>query len=145
MKYLVRTVFLVGLAAAFLFPGNASALGNRFFIGFWEGIDTLEGSEMLLSISDNNRDGILEVRLTDTFFATCIAQNQGFAGSPGLIEGTGTVTDKVLNWNFSFKCYKPATNSLVEILTGTSTYEANRKDNILVDEFGNIFHRVSKR
>jgi len=145
MRNLVHTVFLVGVVSAFLLPGNAAAVGNRFFIGLWQGIDTLDGSEMLVSINDNDRDGILEVRLTETFFATCIAQNKGFSGSPGILEGTGTVNGKILTWNFSFKCYDPATNSLTEILTGPSTYEAHRRDNILVDEEGNIFHRIGKR
>ena len=145
MKYLVHSVFLAILAAAFVFPSNAAAVGDRFFIGFWQGIDLLDGSEVLLSISDNDRDRTLEVRVTETFFTNCIAQNKGFSGSPGIIEGAGTVQGETLTWMFSFKCYDPATNSLTEIETGTATFEANRRNKILVDGSGTIYHRVGRR
>ena len=145
MKCLVHAIVLVNLTVALVFPGIAGAVGSRFFLGFWQGIDTVDGSEVLVSISDKDRDGILEVRVTETFFTDCIAQNKGFSGSPGLLEGTGTVQGKTLTWIFSFKCYDPATNSLTEIQTGTATFEANRRNNILVDEPGVIYHRVGRR
>ena len=145
MKRMVHAIVLVVLTMALVVPGIAGANGTRFFIGLWQGVDTLDGSEILVSISDNNRDGILEVRYTETFFTTCIAQDKGFNGSPGLVEGVGTIEAKTLTWTFSFKCYDPATNSLAEIETGTATFEANRRNNILVDASGNILHRVGRR
>ena len=82
MNCLVHAIVLVSLAATLVFPSSASAVGKRFFIGLWEGIDIEDGSALLLSISDTDGDGILEVRATDTFFSNCIAQNKGFSGSP---------------------------------------------------------------
>jgi len=141
MKCLVHTILVASLAAALVFPSVAGAGGDRFFRGLWQAVDTLDGSPIMVSISDNDRDGILEVRYTESFFATCI--DKGFSGSPGIIEGSGAVADKTLTYEFSFKCYNPATNSLVEISSGTGTFKAIKKN--LEDVSGNIYHKIGRR
>ena len=137
---LLLLLFLSGISgAAIAAPGEK----NGFFIGLWQGIDTQDGSVLLLSISDNDRDGILNVRLTDTFFTECA--KSGYSSSPGQADGPSTVKNRTLSWEFSFKCYDPVTHTLFEIMTGDFHFVANRRDKTLVDDDGVIFYRVWQR
>lgn len=142
---LLLLLLLTGITGvAIAAPGlNSGGERNGFFIGLWQGIDTQDGSVLLLSISDNDRDGILNVRLADTFFTECI--KSGYSSSPGQADGPATVKNKTLSWEFSFKCYNPATYSLFEITTGVFHFVANRRDKTLVDDDGVIFYRVEQR
>jgi hypothetical protein len=135
---LLLLLFVPGISGA-----DATASSKRFINGLWQGIDTEDGSETLISISDNDHDGILDIRLTDTFFSSCVGYE--YSGSPGLVDGPATFHNKTLSWAFSFKCYNPGTNELVEVEQGNASFVYNRQNKTLVDESGNIFYRVDRR
>ncbi len=118
--------------------------GNNagFFIGLWQGIDTEDGSRLLLSVDDIDRDGTLTVRLSDTFFSGCVAA--GYSGSPGLADGPATAQRTTLSWKFSLKCYDPGFNGLVEIRTGDFAFEAHRNNRTLVAQDGVVFHPIGR-
>lgn len=94
----IFTALIVGLmvmaAATSTLAGQANsqnAANGRFFIGFWEGIDPLDGSTVQLSISDNDRDGVFDIIFREGFFTSCFtAQN---TKGRGVIIGTGTLVE----------------------------------------------------
>jgi hypothetical protein len=70
---------------------SQNAANGRFFIGFWEGIDPLDGSTVQLSISDNDRDGVFDYIFREGFFTSCFtAQN---TKGRGVVIGTGTLVE----------------------------------------------------
>lgn len=120
----------------------ASNGGNDFLIGLWKGIDSEDGSVSLLSITDNDHDGILDLRLTDTYFSICV-RDYGLNSFPGLVEGPATVQNATISWAYSMKCYDPASNSLVEVAESNSDIEINRRNKTLTN-FGSIFFRIDQ-
>ncbi len=94
----IFTALIVGLtvmaAATPTLAGQANsqnAANGRFFIGFWEGIDPLDGSTVQLSISDNDRDGVFDYIFCEGFFTSCFtAQN---TKGRGVVIGTGTLVE----------------------------------------------------
>ena len=131
-------LFVPGISGADVTASSKSVLN-----GLWQGIDTQDGSETLISISDNNHDGILDIRLTDTFFSICVS-DYGLSSSPGLVDGPATFQNGTLSWAYSFKCYSPATNSLVQVEQGNASFVYSPRNKTLVDENGNIFYRVDQ-
>jgi len=120
----------------------ASGVNQDLLMGLWRAIDMQDGSEVLLSISDDDHDGILDARLTDTYFSVCV--NNGFNSYPGLVDGPATARNGTLSWTYSFKCYDPAANSLVEVETGTLNYDINRRDKTLKHPDGSVYYRVNQ-
>lgn len=142
MKRLLYAFFLLNIVTIFVQPSYANGNGNNnHFSGLWQGIDSGDGSLSFLSISDANNDGVMTIRLGDTFFSMC--KEAGYAQNPGLVEGTGTVQNMVLTWDYSFKCYNPTTNKLVELRKGSIKLHFNSKEDIIVDDEGEIYHHVS--
>lgn len=95
----------------------------------------------LLSVTDADKNGVMTVRLTDTFFSNC--KGAGYGSSPGLVEGDANIENMTLNWNYSFKCYDPATNKLVEVKKGSTKFTFNSTEDILVDDSGEIYHHLT--
>ncbi len=95
----IFTALIVGLtvmaAATPTLAGQANsqnAANGRFFIGFWEGIDPLDGSTVQLSISDNDRDGVFDIIRREGFYTSCFtAQN---TKGRGVEIGTGTLVEQ---------------------------------------------------
>ncbi len=95
----IVTALIVGLtvmaAATPTLAGQANsqnAANGRFFIGFWEGIDPLDGSTVQLSISDNDRDGVFDIISREGFYTICFtAQN---TKGRGVVIGTGTLVEQ---------------------------------------------------
>lgn len=142
MRRLLYALLFLNILTVFVQPAVAVANGNFVhFHGLWQGIDGLDGSVSLLSITDTNNDGVMTIRLTDTFLSRC--KDAGYSTSPGLVDGTGTVQNKILNWEYSFKCYNPSTNKLVEIKKGNIKLEFNSVEDVLIDEEGEIYHHIS--
>ncbi|MGZ3770373.1 MAG: hypothetical protein ACXVCP_11180 [Bdellovibrio sp.] len=139
MKRLLYAFFFLN-SVIFTQQALAAGMGNHF-MGLWKGIDAGDGSVTTLSISDTNNDGTMTVRLTDTFFAKCKAA--GYETSPGLVDGTATIQNMTLMWNYSFKCWNAATSQLVEIKKDTMKFEFNAKEDVLIDQEGEIFHHIS--
>ena len=73
----VLVLFLGPMATA------ASSQQSRSFLGLWQGIDPDDGSGVLYSFSDNDRDGVIEIIGRETFFTVC--------NGDGVIKGTGVV------------------------------------------------------
>jgi hypothetical protein len=99
---LTTTLRNVVLAAGILFIGLAptvasgqpmhdKARGGGFFIGFWEGIDVVDGSTVQYSISDTDRDGIFDIVYRESSFYTCVSSDN--TQGRGIIVGTGKVSE----------------------------------------------------
>lgn len=142
MKRSLYAFLFLNILTVFVSSADASTSGNNnCFLGLWQGVDNLDGSVTLLSISDADNNGVMTVRLTDSFFSHC--KDAGYSTSPGLVDGTATIQNKILSWESSFKCYDPATNKLVEIKKDTVKFEFNTKEDILIDGEGEIYHHIS--
>jgi hypothetical protein len=71
---------------------SQNAANGRFFIGFWEGIDPLDGSTVQLSITDNDQDGVFDYIYRESFLSACFtAQN---TLGRGYLIGTATVVEQ---------------------------------------------------
>ena len=90
---------LVGLMAmATLAPAlagqahNQNAANGQFFIGFWQGIDPLDGSTVQLSIADNDQDGVFDFLLRESFFTLCFTGENTLGR--GFFIGTAIVVER---------------------------------------------------
>ena len=76
-------------------PVTATALDDdvftRAFLGFWEGVDPLDGSTAQVSISDIGGDGVLEIVVGESFWTLCFELGDNFSLGRGLSSGQGTV------------------------------------------------------
>jgi hypothetical protein len=125
------------------FVPTATAGGSgssHFFLGLWEGIDPGDGSEVLYSLSDNDRDGVVEITGRETFFTAC--------DGDGVVTGKGTVGQGgILEAEQRLKC-RPGP----EIL-GPATFTPIKQDGVLVfvvpandpATLPLVLHRVSRR
>ena len=94
---------------------------DRFFLGLWEGVDPLDGSSVLASFTNLDKDNKIELAWTESFFTLC-------EGANGLITGTGTVDeDGVLYTDEMFTCIGSE-----EILEGNTRYEPVKDDGIII-------------
>lgn len=91
--------FIVPLALVLLLvcPAQAdnSAKDVKDFIGIWMGISAGDGSFFKAVVTDNDRDGVAEVIMHDTFWSNC-TQSQNLTGLeatlvPAIVSGPGTV------------------------------------------------------
>src|SRR6188768_2272282 len=64
------------------------------FLGFWEGVDPLDGSPVRLSLSDINDDNVIEHTLQEDFYTVCFEQGPNFKQGRGVVVGTATVVGK---------------------------------------------------
>ena len=93
---------------------------SRHFLGLWEGVDVNDGSRRTVSITDQNRDGVLEVASRDTFWTLC-------DGDRGLELATGDVGyDGVLTTSGTVTCFEDG--SELEVM---QTYELSRRERTL--------------
>ncbi|MEJ8571646.1 hypothetical protein [Microbaculum marinum] len=92
----------VMLAAAVTFSGafvpdaaasEASLRHRQAFLGFWEGVDALDGSIVQSSISDVDNDGVIEVFQREGFFTICYNGTTNTQGR-GIFIGTGSLVKK---------------------------------------------------
>lgn len=91
---LIATLSVVLLAAGSKHKGDA----NRPFLGLWEGVDVNDGSKRTISITDHDRDGVLEVDSRDTYWTLC-------DGDRGLEQATGKVHHAVLKTKGEVICF----------------------------------------
>jgi hypothetical protein len=87
-----------GVALAVAAVSGAAAFDRSFwhrqaFLGFWEGVDPLDGSVVQSSISDVENDGVIEIYQREGFFTSCYNGTTNTLGR-GLFIGTGTVVSK---------------------------------------------------
>jgi hypothetical protein len=90
--------------------------GTRLFVGFWLGIDPIDGSVARLSITCD-RDGVCEILVAETAFTVCGGSADGLVRATGVIEAgvlqvpdftltcfaTGTVTHGAVEYTPDFQ------------------------------------------
>ena len=94
---------------------------DRFFLGLWEGIDPLDGSTVLVSFTNLDKDDTIELAWTESLFSLC-------DGGPGLNTGIGTVgEDGILLADEMFTCFNTE-----ETFEGSGAYEPVKEDGIII-------------
>jgi hypothetical protein len=121
---IVKIVKIVSLAVVAVALIGATSSGkrnmSRHFLGLWEGVDVNDGSLRTVSITDQNRDGVLEVASRDTFWTLC-------DGDRGLELASGDVGyDGVLTTSGTITCFEAG--SELEVM---QTYEISRRERTL--------------
>jgi hypothetical protein len=84
--------------------GFGGLIGSRSFLGLWEGVDPLDGSTVYASITDIDRDGILEMAQGESFFTFCAQLDANHSFGRGMISGEGKVQRGVYKVVTSFTC-----------------------------------------
>lgn len=144
---LPSAIFLVVLASVAVKPADAGYFNINHIAGLWEGVDTLDGSTVRVSIGNLESDDALEFRWHESFFSGCF--DQGFTSGRGVIAGTvhpsraGHIELVVTQ----YLCFDDDNNE-VEIAPFTVELEYSLEEDVLVrttqDGFpGFILHRVS--
>ena len=106
------------------------------FIGLWGGVDPADGSEVLVSISDNDDDGKLELLWHENRWFSCGGSDNAVLTATG-----GTVQDGVLSFETAIiSCFD--TNEEIDVTP--YTIESNRKANTISAENINL-HRIDSR
>jgi hypothetical protein len=133
-------------------PLTATALDDdddaRAFLGFWEGVDPLDGSTAQVSISDIEGDGVLEIVFGESFWTLCFELGDNFSLGRGLSSGQGTVVSKgVLEVEESITCFSDD-NNLETPRPFTSQYTLESQGRILVVPQGDnpdiLLHRTAR-
>ncbi len=149
----IFTALIVGLTvmapATPTLAGQANsqnAANGRFFIGFWEGIDPLDGSTVQSSISDNDRDGVFDIIDRESFFTSCFtAQN---TLGRGVEEGEAVVVERgLLVTDAVHTCFDD--DNIGKVVTDvSSSIRAGPKGGIITLEFPGfppvIMHRTGE-
>ena len=122
MNLVLKTAFLAAVSLALLAAtADGGRKAPRRFLGLWEGVDVNDGSRRTISITDRNRDGVLEVAARDTFWTLC-------DGDRGLELATGGVrNDGVLATQGVVTCFEDGTE--IDVM---QTYELSRRDRTLL-------------
>ncbi len=146
MKRFLIVVIVISVMAALsvIFTQTANSDGGyrydgmvrpHFFIGLWSGVDPDDGSEVLVSISDNDNDGRLELLWHESRWFLCDGSDNAVFIATG-----GTVQDGALSFETAITtCFEGD-----EIVDPSYSIEANRKADTILD--GDIIlHRISSR
>jgi hypothetical protein len=143
--FLASAVILgLGLTSGAMADGDDRGVGQRAFVGLWQGIDSFDGSTQLVSITCSSRK-TCDVRLNDTAFTlSCPINELGFA------EGLGSINRNVLTVDLTLTCsnsgvvFGPQLNEFVlDRKNGTLTNLNSDNDND-PEPVDNVFHRISK-
>ena len=120
MKSTLATLLVAPLAILTLGAGGARGKSPGGFRGLWEGVDVNDGSKRTISITDRDRDGLLEVASRDSYWTLC-------DGDRGLEYATGRVgRDGVLTTEGEVTCFDDRLPLPIE-----QTYELSRRDDTL--------------
>jgi len=118
-----------------------SGKNKKKFIGMWQGIDPLDGSEALRSITLDD-DGIYNIVGYESFYNGCYSAT----GNPrGIVEATGSVEDGVLITDyFALKCQNGPVYDDISV-----EYIRDKKNGTIIESIGGgfppvILHKVSK-
>ena len=72
---------------------NQNAANGRFFIGFWEGIDPLDGSNVQLSLTRSDSDRhLFDYIYRESFFTSCFTAEN--TKGRGVLIGTGILVER---------------------------------------------------
>ena len=82
MRTKIALILVLTLSIVFTSLVSAYALeGKTYFIGLWQGVDPLDGSENLISIT-LNKDGTFNIIGSESYWTFC-------DGGRGIVKGTG--------------------------------------------------------
>ena len=121
---------------------------GRNFVGYWQGVDVLDGSTVHVSLSDIEGDGVLELRQQESFYTICFNQGPGFSQGRGFIRGSGRATARrVLTLETQLICVSDD-NVATPLLDEHVEYTLSSGGQILqLPTFGNnprvLLHRTS--
>jgi hypothetical protein len=147
--------FMVAVLVAAL-PLTATALDDdddarqsQTFLGFWEGVDPLDGSTAQVSISDIEGDGILELVNGESFWTVCFQLGDNYSLGRGLVTGQGRVVSKgVLEVETSLTCIDDDNNPATQ---GEGTFQWTLESNgriLVLPEIGQspavLLHRTAR-
>jgi hypothetical protein len=119
MKRTLVTLCVVLVLSLGPLATTASSEPSRSFLGLWQGIDPRDGSGVLYSLADNDRDGVIEIIGRETFFTGC--------GGDGVVNGTGVVgRGGLLVAEVVLKC-RPGPE-----LPATATFQLIPRDDVLI-------------
>ena len=143
---------LFSFAVTFLLTGTANANDENKFIGFWQSIDELDGSDIMLSIRDLYGDGTLEFSWRESSWSSC-NNTEG-----AILQGSGTVVDNVLtSSDTKITCFEETVEPKVlcfGFLTGDCEVDIggpfmltfNEESSVLIeDSDGSVLHRISSK
>jgi hypothetical protein len=115
-------------------------LEKLYFIGLWQGVDDLDGSESQRSITINS-DGTFNIIGFEPYTSGC-------EGERGKITGTGMLEEGVIVSNdFTLTCY----NDLGPFTVIQAEYKPDKLNGTLIEQVGGgdfpsiIFHKISNR
>ena len=137
------SVFAVGALASPEPPPFA-----RNFVGYWQGVDVLDGSTVHVSLSDVEGDGVLELRQQEGFYTICFNQGPGFSQGRGFIKGSGRATARrVLTLETNLVCVSDD-NAATPLLDEQVEYTLSSDgQTLLLPKFGDnprvLLHRTS--
>jgi hypothetical protein len=98
-------VLSVGIVVAGAGAGPGSKY-TRDFLGFWEGVDALDGSPVRLSLSDLDDRGIVGLTMQEDFFTSCFDLGPTYSRGRGVIRGAATARSKgVLDVTTELICF----------------------------------------
>ncbi len=115
---------------------SKGAVRSQFFIGLWGGVDPADGSEVLVSIFENNDDGKLELLWNESRWFNCGGSDNAVLTATG-----GTVQDGMLSFETAIiSCF----DTYSEIDVAPYPIESNRKADTISAENINL-HRIDSR
>ncbi len=145
-RFLIVVIVVSAMAASsVIFTQTASSdgkynskgrVGSQFFIDLWGGVDPNDGSDVLVSISDNDNGGRLELLWNESRWFSCGGSDNAVLAATG-----GTVQDGVLSFETAIiSCF----DTYSEIDVTPYPIESNRKANTIFAENINL-HRIDSR
>ncbi len=115
---------------------SKGAVRSQFFIGLWGGVDPADGSEVLVSIFENNDDGKMELLWNESRWFNCGGSDNAVLTATG-----GTVQDGMLSFETAIiSCF----DTYSEIDVAPYPIESNRKADTISAENINL-HRIDSR
>jgi len=150
MKQIVITVAVVGVMVLLLTSVAHAESEGRRFIGLWQGIDEVDGSEILVLISDDENEPFV-LLWRETFFTIC-ANERGFDGRRGVIKGTAYLDpgdQPILRTRLDITCFDPPHSELIRANVTLISFELIDRNRLLVTNAAAnfppfILERISK-
>jgi hypothetical protein len=139
MKKIKFTVIFILLSIIFVpFVGADFHQRGMYFVGLWQGVDPLDGSEVLRSITIDDY-WKFQIKGTETYFSGCKSDR-------GIVEATGFIYNGVLiTEEFTLKCFEDGKILFIDV-----EYVPDRKNGTLVEVIRGdfppvILHRIDTR
>ncbi len=124
-------------------PQQASAAAVRRFVGYWMGIDPLDGGDSRRSIS-RNADGTFSMIGRDTVFTLCDNTDRAvITVSDGVVVNSALTSDNLIITCFNTGATVPLKVRYEIVDTNIIREITTQQGGTPVDEI--IFHRVSER